>query len=151
MLITLLYSILLFNIKIYQDLQLLIYKVLRFLFIKIPHFFAKKILTNPTKNAELRTLVYKAYFSTGGDFICYLLIPSIVPPIKILLLQIFVNTILIRIPFLVPHGISLTAFGILIFPTQTKNLKIYILFWVHRQEHLPACTVPTFCLLISRF
>ena len=93
----------------------------------------------------------KCIFFDWRRFLCYLLTLAAIPPIKTFFLLIFVNIILYLILFLLLHGISLIVFGILIFPLRMNSCGTSTLSSALSQELLPVCSVPSCCLLISRF
>lgn len=127
-------------------------------FYKIPHFFCQKHLTNFRKNVTLRTLVNKVFISLPAEMIyyiffrlevifCYLLIASVIPTTKTLLLKIFVNIILIQMRLPILHEILLNVFGHWICLTRMNLCVIDTLNSVLLPEHLPVCSVLTFCPL----
>jgi len=82
------------------------------------------------------SLFVRYIFSIIGDFICYLLTAAVILTTKSLLLLIFINIIPIQMFLLIPLRLSLSAFGILIYPILINIPNSSLL-----HELLPACSV----------
>ena len=105
-------------------------------FIKIPHFFAETTWQTYRKMWCYTSLFVRYIFSIIGDFICYLLTAAVILTTKSLLLLIFINIIPIQMFLLIPLRLSLSAFGILIYPILINIPNSSLL-----HELLPACSV----------
>ena len=105
-------------------------------FIKIPHLFAETTWQTYRKMWCYTSLFVRYIFSIIGDFICYLLTAAVILTTKSLLLLIFINIIPIQMFLLIPLRLSLSAFGILIYPILINIPNSSLL-----HELLPACSV----------
>ena len=90
------------------------------------------------------------FSSTGGRFLCYLLIPAVIPPIKLLYSKTFVNIIRIPLFLLNQHGTSSNVSGISIFLIPMNCSAANTLSLVQNQGLLPACNVLIFFPLILK-
>ena len=125
-----------------RNLQLSKIKAFWFLFIKSPTFLPKTL----DKSLKICGEADWIYFilSTGGQYLCYLLIVAVMLTTKTLLLLIFINIILIQMLLLVPPGISLSGFRISIYLLSILLWLINIQNSDQPHELLPACSVLTF-------